>query len=131
MRTRLIRNPDSYFEFLRSLSTESPAHYKGFLDALHAQCVMQPLFLNFHRSRYKTNPPKTIAGSHRHGGDVRDSMQLILSQEVPFITSDHDLTTKLPTGTNCQVIYSELKLELIVTAMRLVNGGMLTADKCP
>jgi hypothetical protein len=80
MRNRFIRNPDLYDDFIGSLATERPDYYRGLLNALHAQCVMYPPFLEFHRSRYK-DPPKSIAGSQRFTSDVRDSMQLIISQE--------------------------------------------------
>src|SRR5437879_1486539 len=79
LHSRFIRNPGSYGDFLRSLSTKTPDCYRGFLDALHAQCVMYPPFLKFHLSRYGNNPPKGIAGSQRFTSDVRESMQLIFS----------------------------------------------------
>jgi len=88
-------SPESYEAFLATLSVESPDYYRGILNAMHAQCVMYPPFVEFHKSRYGKNPPKTIAGSKRFTSDVRDSMQLIISQELPFITSDLDLKKKL------------------------------------
>jgi hypothetical protein len=131
MQSRFIRNPDSYRDFVKSLSTETPDYYTGFLNVLCTQCVMYPPFLNFHLSRYGNNPPKTIAGSLRFTSDVRDSMQLIISQEVPFITFDWDLMKKLPPNVSCQVVpcSRDAKPELVVAAMRLVNAGMFTADR--
>src|ERR1700736_5477578 len=94
LRSRFVRNPETYHDFIKSLSTEAPDHYRGILNVLQAACVMHQPFLEFHLSRYGKNPPKTIAGSQRFTSDVRDSMQLIISQEVPFITSDIDLRKK-------------------------------------
>ena len=90
--------------------------------------MYQP-FMNFHLSRYGKNPPKTIHNSQRYRSDVRDSMQLIISRDVPFITSDRDLVTKTSTLIDCQVVSADLDLNCIVGAMRLVNSGKTTADK--
>jgi hypothetical protein len=129
LRSRLIRNPGSYEGFLATLSVESPDYYRGMLDAMHAQCVMYPPFLAFHKSRYGKNPPKTIAGSKRFTSDVRDSMQLIISQELPFITSDLDLKKKLSPLLRCQVIHADLDLNCILGAMQITNLGWLTGDR--
>jgi hypothetical protein len=86
-------------------------------------------FLDFHLSRYGKNPPKTIANSQRHTSGVRDSMQLIISPDVPFITSDRDLVNKVSPKMPCQVIHTDLDLNCILGAMYLVNSGMMTADK--
>ena len=88
-----------------------------------------PAFLNFHMSRYGKNPPKTIANSQRYTSDVRDSMQLIISPDVPFICSDRDLVRKASPLMRCQVIYTDLDVNCIIGAMRLVNSGLTTADK--
>jgi hypothetical protein len=56
-------------------------------------------------------------------------MQLILSQEVPFLTSDIDLRKKLSAHMNCQVIHCDCEAGCIVAAMRLVNMNLMTADK--
>lgn len=129
LRSRFIRNPGSYEGFLATLSVESPDYYRGMLDAMHAQCVMYPPFLAFHKSRYGKNPPKTIAGSKRFTSDVRDSMQLIISQELPFITSDLDLKKKLSPLLRCQVIHADLDLNCILGAMQTTNLGWLTGDR--
>jgi hypothetical protein len=96
---------------------------------MHARCVMYPPFLQFHKSRYGKNPPKTIAGSKRFTSDVRDSMQLIISQELPFITSDVDLKTKLSPLLQCRVIHADLDLKRILSAMQITNLGWLTGDR--
>jgi hypothetical protein len=129
LQSRFIRNPDSYLDFVRSLSTETPDYYRATLNVLHAQCVMYPPFLEFHLSRYGKNPPKTIAGSKRFTSDVRDSMQLAISQEVPFITADRDLAKKLPQAARCHVIHADLEPKVIVMTMWIVNNDMMTADK--
>jgi hypothetical protein len=56
-------------------------------------------------------------------------MQLIISQEVPFITCDRDLAKKLSPKMRCQLICADPDLKSIIAAMRLVNSGMMTADK--
>src|SRR6266513_2702769 len=129
LRSRFIRNPESYEDFLATLSVESPDHYRGVLNAMHARCVMYPPFLQFHKSRYGKNPPKTIAGSKRFTSDVRDSMQLIISQELPFITSDVDLKTKLSPLLQCHVVHADLDLNCILGAMQIANLGWVTGDR--
>lgn len=116
-------------DFVTSLTANGPDYFRGLLNAMHARCVMYQPFLDFHLSRYGANPPKTIANSQRHTSDVRDSMQLIISPDVPFITSDRDLVKKSSSMVRCQVIATELDVNCIVWAMRLVNSGMTTADK--
>jgi hypothetical protein len=116
-------------EFVAALSSKGPDYFRGLLNVMHTRCVMHQRFLDFHSSRYKKNPPKTIANSQRHTSDIRDSMQLILSPEVPFITSDRDLVEKASPLMDCRVVYTDLDLTCIVGVMRLVNSGMMTADK--
>jgi hypothetical protein len=116
-------------DFVGDLSSKSPDYFRGLLDFWHTRCVMYQPFIDFHLSRYGKNPPKTIHNSQRHRSDVRDSMQLIISRDVPFITSDRDLVTKTSALIRCQVIAADLDLDCIVGAMRLVNSGMTTADK--
>jgi hypothetical protein len=127
--SRFIGNPETFDDFVKALSTESPAYFGGMLDALHVRCVMYEPFLRFHLSRYGKNPPKGIAGSQRLTSDVRDSMQLILSQEVPFITCDLDLRRKSSPLLQCQVIHSDPDLNCVLASMRFTNLGWLTADK--
>jgi hypothetical protein len=116
-------------DFVAALSSKDPDYFRGLPNVMHTRCVVYPPFLAFHLSRYGKNPPKTIANSQRHTSDVRDSMQLIISPEVPFITSDRDLVKKSSPLMRCQVIYADLDLNCIIGAMRLVNSGMMTADK--
>jgi len=127
--SRFIGNPETFNDFVRSLSTESPEYFRGVLDALHARSVMYEPFMRFHLSRYGKNPPKGITGSQRLTSDVRDSMQLILSQELPFITCDLDLRKKSSSLLQCQVIHSDPDLNCVVASMRIANLGWLTADK--
>lgn len=129
LRSRFVRDPESYEVFIASLSTRSPNYYSGMLDALHAQCVMYPPFLEFHKSRYGKNPPKSIAGSRAFTSDVRDSMQLIISQEVPFVTADTKLRAKSSSLLRCQVVHSDLDLNCIVATMQFLNLGWTSADK--
>jgi hypothetical protein len=129
LNSRFIGNPETFQDFVRSLSTEAPDYFRGMLDALHARCVMYEPFLRFHLSRYGKNPPKSIAGSQRFTSDVRDSMQLIISQEVPFITCDIDLRKKSSPLLQCKVIHSDSDLNCVISAMRFANLGWLTADK--
>jgi hypothetical protein len=118
-------------DFVAALSSKDPNYFRGLLNVMHTVCVVNQPFMDFHLSRYGKNPPKTIASSQRYTSDVRDSMQLILSPEVPFITSDRDLVKKAPPPMmRCQVFQTDLDPNCIVFAMRLVNSGMITADKC-
>ncbi len=82
---RFIGSHETFDDFVKALATENPHYFAGMLDALHSRCVMHGPFLKFHMSRYGANLPKSIVGSQRLTSDVRDSMQLIISQEVPFI----------------------------------------------
>jgi hypothetical protein len=129
MRSRFVRNPETWDDFLLALAKESTAYFAGMLNALHAQCVMHPPFLAFHLSRYGKNPPKAIAGSQRFTSDVRDSMQLIFAQEIPFITADIDLRRKSSPMLRCQIIHTDPDVNCIIGAIALVNRGWLTADK--
>ena len=124
-----MRNPETWDDFLRALATESTDYFAGMLNALHAQCVMHAPFLAFHLSRYGKNPPKTIAGSQRFTSDVRDSMQLIIAQEIPFITSDKDLRRKTSPMLRCQVIQTDPDVNCIIGTMFFANRGWLTADR--
>ena len=56
-------------------------------------------------------------------------MQLIISQDVPFITADAKLRAKSSAMLRCQVIHSDLDLNCIVATMQFVNLGWMTADK--
>ena len=56
-------------------------------------------------------------------------MQLIISQEIPFITSDIDLQKKALLHLRCQVIHVVLDVYCIISAMRFANLGWLTADR--
>jgi hypothetical protein len=56
-------------------------------------------------------------------------MQLIISPDVPFITSDSDLVRKTSPIIHCQVVSADLDLNCIMGAIRLFNSGMTTADK--
>jgi len=127
--SRFIGNPAAFDDFLRALSMESPNYFRGMLDALHARCVMYEPFMRFHLSRYEKHPPKGIGDSQRLNSDVRDSMQLIISQEVPFITCDLDLRRKSSPLLQCQVIHSDPDVNSVIAAMRFANLGWLTADK--
>jgi len=129
LQSRFVRNPESFNDFKTLLSTENPEHFRGQLDALHAQCAVYPPFLSFHLSRYGKNPPKSIADSQRFTSDVRDSMQLIISQEIPFVTGDADLRKKSSGMLRCQVIHSDSDLNCILASIRFVSLGWLTADK--
>jgi hypothetical protein len=129
LRSRFVRNPETFEDFKAFLSTKSAEHFRGELDALHAQCVMHAPFLAFHLSRYGNNPPKGIVGSQRFTSDVRDSMQLIISQEIPFITGDADLRKKSSGMLRCQVIHSDSDLNCVLATIRFVSLGLLTADK--
>jgi hypothetical protein len=129
LRPLVSGNPETFNDFVKALSRESTAYFSGMLDALHARCVMYEPFLRFHMSRYGKNQPKGIAGSQRFTSDVRDSMQLILSREVPFITWDLDLRRKTSPLLQCQVIHSDPDLNCIIASMRFTNLGWLTADK--
>jgi hypothetical protein len=117
-------------DFVAALPSKGPSYFKGLLNVMHTLCVVDQRFLDFHLSRYGKKPPKTIANSQRYTSDVRDSMQLIISPEVPFITSDRDLVKKASPLVRCQVFLTDLDTNCIVGAMRLVNSGMITADKC-
>jgi hypothetical protein len=129
LQSKLVRDPNGFEHFRRSLATKGPEHFRGELDALHVQCVMHGPFLAFHLSRYGYRPPTSIAGSQRFTSDVRDSMQLIMSQEIPFITSDADLRKKSSSLLCCHVINSDADLNCILATIRLVGLGWLTADK--
>jgi hypothetical protein len=127
--SRAVREFDWAQDFIAALASKGPAYFRGRLNVMHTLCVMYQPFLHFHMSRYGKNPPKTIANSQRYTSDVRDSMQPITSRDVPFITSDRDLGKKAPALMPCQVIYTDLDLNCIIGAMRLVNSGLMTADK--
>jgi hypothetical protein len=129
LRSRFVRNPDSFEDFKSFLLNKSAEHFRGELDWLHGQCVMYAPFLNFHLSRYGANPPKGIVGSQRLTSDVRDSMQLIISQEIPFITDDVDLQKKSSGLLRCQVIHSDADLNCILWTIKFVSQGWMTADK--
>ena len=118
-------------EFVAELTSKGTDYFRGKLDAMHARCVMYPPFLDLHLSRYGENPPKTITGSKRYTSDVRDSMQLLISRDIPFITFDWDLMKKLPPKMPCHVVpcSREGKPELVLAAVRIANAGMFTADK--
>jgi len=62
LRSRFVRDPETFDDFKSFLSTKSAEYFRGLLDALHAQCVMHAPFLKFHLSRYGANPPKGIVG---------------------------------------------------------------------
>ena len=117
-------------DFVAALSSKDRSYFSSLLNVMHTLCVAHQPFMDFHLSRYGKNPPKTIANSKRYTSDVRDSMQLIMSPEVPFITSDRDLVKKASPMMCCQVFQTDLDPNCIVFAMRLVNSGMITADKC-
>jgi hypothetical protein len=129
MRNRFIANPHGYDDFLSSLAIQKASYFRGQLDAMHASWIMHPRFLQFHLSRYGKTPPKGIAGSQRLNSDVRDSMQLIFSQEVPFITNDSNLRSKLSPLMCCHVIHCDADLNCILGAMHLTNRNLTTADK--
>jgi hypothetical protein len=129
MQNRLIAQPETYEDFLNSLLARDARYFQVQLNAMHAMWVIHPRFLEFHLSRYGAKPPKEIGSSQRFNSDVRDSMQLILSQEVPFLTSDIDLRKKLSPHMNCQVIHCDCETGCIVAAMHLVNMNLMTADK--
>lgn len=129
LQNRFVRNWESFEDFRNALATKEPNHFKGFLDALHAQCVMYGPFLAFHLSRYGTKVPKGITGSQRFTSDVRDSMQLIMSQETPFITNDADLLRKSSSLLNCRVVHSDSDLDCILASIGFLNRGWMTGDK--
>ncbi len=106
--SRVVVNFQWLPDFVASLSSNGPDYFRSLLNVMHARCVTQQPFLDFHLSRYGKNPPKTIANSQRHTSDVRDSMQLIISPDVPFITSDRDLVNKVSPKMPCQVIHTDL-----------------------
>ena len=127
--SRVVREFDWAQDFIGALTSKGPGYFRGQLNVMHTLCVVYQPFLNFHMSRYGKNPPKTIANSQRYTSDVRDSMQLIISPDVPFICSDRDLVRKASPLMRCQVIYTDLDVNCIIGAMRLVNSGLTTADK--
>jgi hypothetical protein len=129
LHSRVVLEFDWAQDFVSALGSKGPDYFRGLLNVLHTRCGVYPPFLEFHMSRYEKNPPTTIANSKRHTSDVRDSMQLIISPEAPFITSDRDLVRKASPVMRCQVIYTDLDPNCIIGAMRLVNCGALTADK--
>jgi hypothetical protein len=129
LHSRVIWDLDWGQHFVGALSSRGPDYFRSLLNVMHTQCVVYQPFLDFHLSRYGKNPPKTIANSQRYTSDVRDSMQLIISQDIPFITSDNDLVKKASPLMHCQVIPTDLDLNCIMFAMHLVNSGKLTADK--
>ena len=100
--SRVVLDFDWGQDFAAALASKGPDHFRSLLNVMHTQCVVYQPFLDFHLSRYGSNPPKTIANSQRHTSDIRDSMQLIISPEVPFITSDRDLVKKLSPLMPCQ-----------------------------
>jgi hypothetical protein len=124
--SRVVREFDWEQDFIAAIALKGPGYFRGKLDAMHTHCVMYPPFLDFHTSRYGKNPPKTIANSQRYTSDVRDSMQLIISADVPFITSDRDLTKKASALMRCQVICTDLDLDRIVETMGIANSGLMT-----
>jgi hypothetical protein len=129
MRNRFIARPEGYDDFLNSLESRPARYFRAQLDAMHTSWVMYPRFLEFHLSRYGKHPPKGIGSSKRLNSDVRDSMQLIFSQQVPFITNDSDLSKKLSPLMNCQVIHCDSEPNCVVSAMRLVNMNLTTGEK--
>jgi hypothetical protein len=129
LRHRSIANPETYDDFIRSLATETPDFYRGMLNAIHANCVMHGPFLKFHLARYGKNAPKGIAGSKRYLSDVRDSMQLVISRDLPFVTADRDLQKKLPAALGCQVFYCDLDVGCILGTISILKRDALTADK--
>jgi hypothetical protein len=56
-------------------------------------------------------------------------MQLIISQEIPFITGDADLRKKSSGMLPCKVIHSDSDLNCILWTIRFVSQGWMTADK--
>jgi len=128
LHSRVVLDFDWARDFVAALSSKGPDYFRGLLNVMHTRCVMYPPFLAFHTSRYGKNPPKTIANSKRHTSDIRDSMQLIISPEVPFITSDRDLVRKASPLMGCQVTYADLDVNCIIGSMHLVNSGLMTAD---
>jgi hypothetical protein len=68
-------------------------------------------------------------GSQRFTSDIRDSLQLIVSQEITLITCDKDLQRKVSPLLQCHVIHTDLDANCILAAMRFVNLGWVTADK--
>src|ERR1019366_2049079 len=79
MHSRVVLDFDWGQDFVAALSSKGPDHFRSLLNVMHTQCVVYQPFLDFHLSRYRNNPPKTIANSQRHTSDIRDSMQLIIS----------------------------------------------------
>jgi hypothetical protein len=129
--SRVLVGFDWAQDFLAALGSKGADYFRGLLNAMHTRCVMHPRFLEFHLSRYGKNPPKTIAGSKQYTGDVRDSMQLIISLDVPFITFDQKLMRKLPPGFPGWVVpcSRDAAPELVVASMQIANAGMFTADR--
>jgi hypothetical protein len=56
-------------------------------------------------------------------------MQLIISQELLFITSDLDLKKKLSPLLQCHVVHADLDLKCILGAMQITNLGWVTGDR--
>ncbi len=129
LRHRVIGNWDWFDSFIRCMQKDDPDLFRAQLDLLHTGFVMYQPFLDLHLSRYRRNPPKTIAGSARYTSDVRDTMQLLFSQDVPFITCDQDLTRKLPPRMPCKVYPTGQTLDCVLWTISIINADRLTADK--
>lgn len=56
-------------------------------------------------------------------------MQLVMSQEIPFVTSDIDLQKKSSSLLRCHVIHSDADLNCIMATVRFLDLGWVTADK--
>lgn len=129
LRHRVIGNWNWFRDFLECMQKDDPALFKAKLDLLHATCVMYKPFLDLHKSRYGRNPPKTIAGSDGYTTDVRDTMQLLFSTDVPFITCDKKIARKLPPRMPCKVYPTGQTVDCVLWTISIVNANLLTADK--
>ena len=116
LRSTLLSEPESYSEFMEQLQTEEPEFFKGMLDSFAVQCLMHPPFVDFHLAR---------CSGAEDPNDVRDSMQLIVSQEILFITGGKWREKTVPPA--CQVVPVELDVDSILSAIRIVNAGLTTA----
>jgi hypothetical protein len=127
LRSRLLMEPEGYSQFLEHLETEEPDFFAEMLDIFYAQSITDPSFLNFHLSRYSQEDRERlgiqgILATTNYQTDVRDSMQLIVSQEILFITGDKMRDKTIPPA--CQVVPVELDVPSILDAIRIVNAGL-------